>query len=180
MPLETIQSRILLIRGEKVMIDADLATLYGVTTKRLNQQVKRNRARFPVDFMFQLTPEEKSEVVAKCDHLHKLKFSPTLPYAFTEHGAIMLASVLNSKKAVEVSILVVRAFVKLRQLLSSQKELFEKLRELERKYEKHEQHIVTIYKALRELMEPEPESQKRQIGFRVEEPKVLYRIRRRR
>ena len=100
-PVEMIERKILLIRGEKVMLDADLAALYGVTTKRLNEQVKRNRERFPNDFMFQLTEEEKAEVVANCDHLKRLKFSPTLPYAFTEHGAIMLASVLNSPLAVQ-------------------------------------------------------------------------------
>ena len=90
-PIDMIERKILLIRGEKVMLDVDLAALYGVTTKRLNEQVKRNRERFPNDFMFQLTEEEKAEVVANCDHLKRLKFSPTLPYAFTEHGAIMLA-----------------------------------------------------------------------------------------
>jgi hypothetical protein len=98
------------------MLDTDLARLYGVSTKRLNEQVKRNRDRFPDDFMFQLTPDEKAEVVANCDHLQRLKFSPALPYAFTEHGAIMVASVLNTSRAIEVSVYVVRAFVKLRVL----------------------------------------------------------------
>ncbi|MDA8090652.1 MAG: ORF6N domain-containing protein [Nitrospiraceae bacterium] len=93
MPGEMIEKKILFIRGEKVMLDMDLAVLYGVTTKRLNEQVKRNRARFPEDFMFQLTESEKAEVVANCDHLKKLKFSPNLPYAFTEHGAIMAATI---------------------------------------------------------------------------------------
>ena len=101
-PIGQIEQRILLIRGQKVMLNADLAELYGVTTKRLNEQVKRNRARFPKDFMFQLTAKEKSEVVANCDHLSKLKFSPALPYAFTEHGAIMAASVLNTLHAVQL------------------------------------------------------------------------------
>ncbi len=110
-PVEMIERKILLIRGEKVMLDADLAALYGVTTKRLNEQVKRNRERFPNDFMFQLTEEEKAEVVANCDHLKRPKFSHALPYAFTEYGAIMLASVLNSPIAVQTSVLVVRAFV---------------------------------------------------------------------
>ena len=99
-PVERIERAILLIRGQKVMLDADLATLYCVTTKRLNEQVKRNRDRFPDDFMFQLTEEEKEKVVANCDHLKKLKFSPSLPYAFTEHGVVMLASILNSIVAV--------------------------------------------------------------------------------
>ncbi len=97
-----------------MILDTDLAKLYGVTTKRLNEQVKRNRERFPEDFMFQLTPEERSEVVANCDHLSKLKFSPVLPCAFTEHGAIMAASILNTPRAIETSVLVVRAFVRLR------------------------------------------------------------------
>src|SRR5512137_2989191 len=111
-PIGQIEERILLIRGQRVMLDADLAGLYGTTTKRLNEQVKRNRSRFPEDFMFQLTKKEKAEVVAICDHLAKLKFSPVLPNAFTEHGAIMVASVLNSKRAIEVSVYVVRTFVR--------------------------------------------------------------------
>jgi hypothetical protein len=97
-PLEVIERSILLIRGQRVMLDADLAGLYGVSTKRLNEQVRRNRDRFPGDFMFQLTANEKAEVVANCDHLSKLRFSPVLPNAFTEHGAIMAASVLNPQK----------------------------------------------------------------------------------
>jgi hypothetical protein len=106
-PVGRIESRILLVRGEKVIIDADLAKFYGVRTKRLNEQVKRNRHRFPRDFMFQLTTQEKMEVVANCDYLSRLKFSKTRPYAFTEHGAIMVASVLNTPRAVEVSVFIV-------------------------------------------------------------------------
>lgn len=101
LPSEAIERKILLIRNHKVIIDADLAEIYGVTTKRLNEQVKRNKKRFPEDFMFRLTRNEKNEVVANCDHLNKLKYSPNIPSAFTEHGAIMMASVLNSKVAVE-------------------------------------------------------------------------------
>ena len=104
------------------MIDADLAKLYGVATKRLNEQIRRNRDRFPNDFMFRLTAREKSEVVANCDHLSQLKFSTVLPYAFTEHGAIMAASVLNTRRAIDASIFVVRAFVKLREMLATHKE----------------------------------------------------------
>ena len=115
----TIQQRILLIRGEKVIIDADLADAYGVPTRRLNEQVKRNRERFPEDFMFQLSADEKAEVIANCDHLDKLKFSKALPHAFTEHGAIMVASILNSPKAIEVSVFVVRAFVQLREVIAA-------------------------------------------------------------
>ena len=116
--LPSVEQSILLIRGHRVMLDADLARLYGVSTKRLNEQVKRNGSRFPKDFMFRLTAKERNEVVANCDHLQHLKFSSTLPHAFTEHGTIMLASVLNSRRAVEVSVFVVRAFVKLREKLS--------------------------------------------------------------
>jgi hypothetical protein len=116
-PDELIMNKILVLRGMKVMIDSDLAELYGVTTKRLNEQVKRNIKRFPEDFMFQLTAEEKQEVVANCDHLKRLKFSPNMPYAFTEHGAVMLASVLNSDRAKTVNIQIVRVFSRMRQLL---------------------------------------------------------------
>jgi len=118
-PLERMQQAILLIRGQREMLDADLAQLYGVSPKRLNEQVKRNRDRFPKDFMFQLRAEEKTEVVAKCGHLAILKFSPTHPYAFTEHGAIMLAAVLNTPRAIEVSVFVVRAFIRLREILTT-------------------------------------------------------------
>ena len=122
-PRERIEQTILVIRGHRVMLDADVADLYGVTTKRLNEQVKRNRNRFPADFMFQLTSKEKAEVVANCDHLAKLKFSPAKPCAFTEHGAVMVASVLNSERAVEVSVYVVRAVVKLREMLGTHRKL---------------------------------------------------------
>jgi ribosomal protein L23 len=166
-PIDMIERKILLIRGEKVMLDADLAALYGVTTKRLNEQVKRNRERFPNDFMFQLTEEEKAEVVANCDHLKRLKFSPTLPYAFTEHGAIMLASVLNSPIAVQTSVLVVRAFVKLREMLATHKDLAKKLEEIEKKYDAQ---FKVVFDAIRELMRP-PETKRRKIGFRREREK---------
>jgi hypothetical protein len=104
LPTSPIESRILDLRGQKVIIDADLAELYGVTTKRLNEQIRRNIERFPEDFMFRISAEEKTEVVANCDHLKKLKFSPVLPNAFTEHGAIMAASGLNSQRAMDVSV----------------------------------------------------------------------------
>jgi len=163
-PVEKIERSILLIRGEKVMLDADLAVLYGVTTKRLNEQVKRNRNRFPEDFMFQLNEREKEEVVANCDHLKKLKFSPNLPHAFTEHGAIMLATVLNSPIAVNASVQVVRAFVRLRKMIASNKELARKIEELEKKYDSH---FKVVFDAIRELMTP-PEPKRRRIGFRRE------------
>jgi hypothetical protein len=132
-PIERIADSIFLIRGMRVMIDADLARLYGVSTKRLNEQVRRNPDRFPADFMFQLSKEEKAEVVANCDHLENLKYSPSLPHAFTEHGALMLASVLNSPKAVETSIYIVRAFIRIREILATHKDLAQKLVDLERK-----------------------------------------------
>ncbi len=157
------------------MLDADLAGLYGTTTKRLNEQVKRNHRRFPEDFMFQLSKKEKAEVVAICDHLAKLKFSPVLPNAFTEHGAIMVASVLNTKRAIQVSVFVVRAFVKLREMLATHKELAHKLAELERKLQNHDQSIQSLVVAIRQLMaRPEPEPPKKRIGFLVEEPHVPY------
>jgi len=175
-PLEVIEQRILLIRGQRVMLDADLAGLYGTTTKRLNEQVKRNADRFPEDFMFQLTKTEKAEVVAICDHLAKLKFSPVLPNAFTEHGAIMVASVLNTKHAIQVSLFVVRAFVKLREMLSTHKELAHKLAALERKLQNHDESIRSLVTAIRQLMAPpEPEPPKKRIGFLVEEPHVPYK-----
>lgn len=122
-PDEVIMNKIIMVRGQKIMIDRDLAELYGVTTKQLNQQVKRNAKRFPEDFMFQLTQEEKDEVVTICDHLRTLKFSPVLPFAFTEHGAVMLASVLNSERAIEMNIQVVRVVTKIREMLLAHKDI---------------------------------------------------------
>ena len=160
-PEERIEQRILLLRDRKVLLDADLALLYGVTTKRLNEQVKRNQGRFPPDFMFQLTDEEKAQVVANCDHLSRLKFSPVRPYAFTEHGAIMAASVLNTPRAVEMSVYVVRAFVRLRQMLASNTELARKLAELEKKYDAQ---FEVVFEAIRALLTP-PEPKRKRIGF---------------
>lgn len=122
-----IEGRIQVIRGLRIIIDADLAELYGVPTKVLNQAVKRNAARFPPDFMFQLDTPEKAEVVTNCDHLHKLKFSKALPHAFTEYGAVALANVLASAQAVEMGIYVVRAFVQLRQVFETLRELADKV-----------------------------------------------------
>ena len=163
--VEKIESRIFVIRGQKVMLDADLAELYGVETKVLNQAIKRNIERFPEDFMFQLTNHEKIEVVTNCDHLAKLKYSPTLPYAFTEHGALMLGNVLKSVRAVEVSLMVVRAFVHLRELVSTHKELSQKLNQLERKVGAHDRAIAELINAIRQLMTPLDPKKKRPIGF---------------
>jgi hypothetical protein len=162
-PMERIERAILSIRGEKVMLDLDLAAIYGVTTGALNQAVKRNSNRFPSDFMFQLTEEEKAEVVTNCDNLARLKYSPHLPYAFTEHGALMLANVLNSERAAQTSVQVVRAFVRLRQLLASNAELARKLEVLERKYD---DQFKVVFDAIRRLMSP-PAKPKREIGFHV-------------
>ena len=171
-PTERIEQRILLIRGQKVMVDADLAELYGVTTKRLKEQVRRNIERFPADFMFELTERGKTKVVANCDHLRKLKFSSYLPYVFTEHGALMIANVLNSPRAVQVSLQIVRTFVHLRQILASNSALARKLEALEKKYD---QQFKIVFEAIRQLLQP-MEKLKRQIGFRVEERKMIYRI----
>jgi hypothetical protein len=160
-----IESRIFLIRGQKVMLDADLAELYDVPTKVLNQAVKRNIGRFPEDFMFQLNADEKTEVVTNCDHLVKLKYSPSLPYAFTEHGALMLGNVLKSDRAAEVSLMVVRAFVHLRELVSGNKELAQKLNLLERKVGAHDKAIAELISAIRQLMSPTSPNKKRPIGF---------------
>jgi len=160
-PAERIEKAILLIRGHKVMLDADLAELYGVHTKRLNEQVKRNHERFPADFMFQLTEEEKAQVVANCDHLKRLKFSPVLPNAFTEHGALMVASVLSTPRAVAMSVFIVRAFVRLRQIVTGNAELARKLATLEKKYD---DQFKVVFEAIRQLMAPAPRKQ-RSIGF---------------
>ncbi len=163
-PSEKIDRAILIIRGCKVMLDSDLADIFGVKTSRLNEQVKRNKDRFPNDFMFQLTSEEKQEVIANCDHLEKLKFSSTNPYAFTEHGTIMLANVLNTPSAVATSVVIVRAFVKLRALLSTQQELERKILELESKYD---QQLKLIFQAIRELMQQDQLDQNRpMIGYK--------------
>ena len=161
---ESVGQKILLIRGQRVMLDADLAELYGVATKALNQAVRRNAERFPADFMFQLTGTEKQEVVTNCDHLAKLKFSKTLPHAFTEHGALMLGNVLNSTRATQVSLLIVRAFVQLREMLASHKELAARLDALEQKIGGHDEAIADIIDAIRQLMAA-PEPAKRPIGF---------------
>jgi len=161
-PTEYVTQRILLIRGQKVLLDADIAALYGVATKRLNEQVRRNQKRFPADFMFQLTENEKTEVVANCDHLARLKFSSVLPNVFTEHGAIMAASILNTDRAVEMSVFVVRAFVQLRHMLASHAELSKKFLALERKYDAQ---FRVVFDAIRELMMPPVAKKKRPIGF---------------
>lgn len=164
---KNIDERILSIRGYRVMLDADLAELYGVMTKRLNEQVKRNKDRFPKDFMFQLTEIEQEEVVANCDHLQKLKFSATLPHAFTEHGAVMLASILNSKTAIRASIQVVRAFVHFRSIAGAYQELTRRIDRLEETYD---ENFRVVFAAVKSLLEPAPEEseeEKESIGFKT-------------
>ena len=150
--VEAIASNILFIRGKRVMLDRDLAKLYNVSTKVLNQAVKRNASRFPEDFMFQLTGKEKEEVVTICDHLRVLKFSPRLPYAFTEQGVAMLSSVLNSERAVQVNIQIMRAFVKLRRILLFHKQFEIKFKELEDKLKVHDTDIRDIFEVIRQLI----------------------------
>jgi hypothetical protein len=166
----TVDPRIVRVRGIQVLVDADLAEIYGVSTKALNQAVKRNAERFPEDFRFQLTAAEREEVVTNCDHLRRLKFSPVLPWAFTEHGSMMAASVLNSQRAVEMSLFVVRAFVHLRDLASTHAELARHLAALERRVTGHDTDLKAVFVALRRLIEP-PSKARRQIGFgRKSEP----------
>ena len=161
-PLETL---ILTLRQQKVILDADLAGLYGVPNKRLNEQVKRNADRFPEDFMFQLTAEEKADVVANCDHLPRLKFSRTRPYAFTEHGALMAANVLNSPDAVKMSVHVVRVFIKQREILLAQTDVLKRLAQIDSTLLKHDDALRIIWPELQPLLSPPPAPTKRQIGF---------------
>ena len=182
MPLD---ERILTIRGQRVILDADLAELYGVTTKALNQAIKRNAARFPSDFAFVLNAEEKAQVVTDCDHLLRLKFSPALPRAFTEHGAIMAANVLNSARAVHMSVFVVRAFVRIRAALTDTRQLARKLAALEQeltsRLEIHEAAIVDVLQRIMRVLDPPPpppEPPPPEIGFHVKENAPPYRIRR--
>lgn len=151
-PVRQVERAIVEVRGQRVMLDADLAALYGTTTRRLNEQVRRNRERFPDDFVFRLTPQEKAQVVAKCDHLGRLKYSPVLPYAFTEHGAVMAASVLNTARAAEVSVFVVRAFVRMQRMLSGHRELALRLSELERRVSRQDARVAALFDAMRHLM----------------------------
>jgi hypothetical protein len=181
-PVERIERSILLIRGHKVMLDRDLASLYEVTTKVLNQAVKRHRDRFPEDFMFRLTMEEariwwtevrggglRSQIVTLKRGEH-IKYRP---YAFTEHGILMLSSVLNSERAIKVNIEIMRAFVRLRRILASHADLARKLEALEKKYDTQ---FKIVFDAIRQLMAPaEPELPKKRIGFLVEEPHVPYK-----
>ena len=173
-----VENAIYLIRGQRVMLDSDLAKIYQVTTKRLNQQFTRNRERFPRDFAFQLTAEELMNL--------RLQFATSSlhggrryrPWVFTEHGAIMLASVLDSDIAVQASVRVVRAFVKLREMVAASAQLASKLEELERRLDSHDEAIVDLFAALKQLLEPAAPEKKREIGFHVREKAARYRANR--
>ena len=170
-PTESIERSILLIRGHKVLIDVHLAALYGVTTKRLNEQVRRNRARFPEDFMFQLTAEEVASLRSQFATSYKGRGGRRYaPYAFTEQGVAMLSTVLNSERAIQVNIEIMRAFVRLRQMMESNAQLARKLAELERRYDAQ---FKVVFDAIRQLMAP-VETKKRKIGFLVEEKAAAY------
>jgi len=173
------------VRDEKVILDSDLARIYGVETRRLNEQVRRNRERFPEDFAFQLTREEFNTLISQnatssSRHGGRRK----LPFVFTEHGAIMAANVLQSERAVQMSVFVVRAFIKMRETLAANKVLAEKLTELEKKLtsrlDVHEKAILHLLSEIKKLTAPIPsqEPKRRPIGFRVEEPTVRYRVKR--
>jgi hypothetical protein len=165
--IKPVEPRILILRGVRVLLDSELAELYGVQVKRLNEQVKRNAERFPRDFMFQLSPSEDKNLrsqfaTSRSGHGGRRH----LPYAFTEHGAIMAATVLSTKRAIEMSVFVVRAFVRLRDMLATNGKVAGKLVELERRLKGHDASIQAIIEAIHELMAPEPRK-RRQIGFRA-------------
>ena len=161
----SVDSRILVVRQQKVILDTDLAELYGVPVKRLNEQVKRNRERFPSDFMFRLTDEEQESLRSQNATSKSGRGGRRYaPYAFTEHGAIMAATVLNSEQAVEMSVFVVRAFVRLREMLATNEKLGAKIDELEQRLDTHDASIQDLIEAIRQMMLPEPATG-RKIGF---------------
>ncbi|MBU1091118.1 MAG: ORF6N domain-containing protein [Candidatus Omnitrophica bacterium] len=167
--VEVIATKILEIRGRKVMLDRDLAKLYDAETKHLTRQVRRNIKRFPVDFMIRLTRREYQKILRRqIGTLEKGRFSKYLPYAFSEQGVAMLSSVLNSERAIQVNILIMRAFTKIKEILLTHKELAFKIEALERKYTKHDQTIKEIFESIRQLLRPPPVKEKKIIGFHVE------------
>lgn len=172
--LANVESAIFLIRGQRVMLDSDLAAIYETSTVRLNEQFRRNRKRFPKDFAFQLTREEFTRLISQFAISKKGRGGRRkLPWVFTEHGALMLASVLNSKIAVQASIRVVRAFVRLREMVAANAQLAAKLNDLERRLDSHDEAIVELFAVLKQLLQPEPKP-KRQIGFHVRERTARY------
>jgi hypothetical protein len=169
LPIQLIERRIYLFRGHKVILDSDLAELYGVPTFRLNEAVKRNAKRFPADFMFELTKLEAQTLTSQFAMSKSGRGGRrTVPFAFTEQGVAMLSSVLNSDRAMQVNIAIMRAFVKLREIMVTHKDLAQKIEALERKYSVHDQEIQIIFKAIKKLLEP-PTTPKRRIGFQIED-----------
>lgn len=169
-PIEIVQNRIFLIRGKKVMLDRDLAELYGVQTKVLNQAVKRNGQRFPEDFLIKLTKSEKQELVTNCDRFSTLKHSSVLPFAFTENGISMLSSVLNCERAIQVNIQIMRTFTKMRELIGFHKELLQRLNKIELKQLNHDKDIIRIFDVIKQLMSLPVtiKSKQKKIGFKKE------------
>lgn len=163
---ENIAQQIFFIRGEKVMLDFDLAALYQVETRALKQAVKRNLDHFPSDFMFRLSKKEWSEVITNCDNLGSHKFSPATPFAFTEQGVSMLSGVLKSKRATEVNIAIMRTFVRMRKVFEAHKELAAQLKKLEGRLNKHDEAIQTILETIHQLMQP-PNPPRKRIGFKI-------------
>jgi phage regulator Rha-like protein len=163
---EAIISKIYMIRGQKVMIDRDLAELYGVETKRLKEQVNRNIERFPSHFMFELTKEENENLRSQNATLEQGAYSKYLSYAFTEHGVLMLSNVLKSGRAIEMSIKIIDVFVKLREMLSTHKDILLKLEQLERKVTGHDEDIQLIFKYLKQLLTPPEQANRQRIGFK--------------
>lgn len=175
---EGIQSLILTIRGQRVMLDSDLARIYGVSTGQLNQALKRNRSRFPLDFAFRLERQEFANLISQFVISSSYGGRRTLPWVFTEHGAIMLASVLNSPVAVDASVRVVRAFVYLREQLLANRELSRKFAELEKRLDGNDESIAALFEAIRRLLEPPAADEpKREIGFHLREQAPPYRVR---
>ena len=177
-PIERIASAILMLRDQRVMLDYDLAVLYGVETRALKQAVRRNPGRFPNDFMFELSEQEIDTVVSQFVIPDRRRFGGAKPMAFTEQGIAMLSSVLNNERAIKVNIAIMRAFVKLRQVLDTNRELAQKFSELEQRVGKHDEEIAAILEAIRQLMAP-PEKARREIGFHVREKAPRYRVRKR-
>ncbi|MDQ2919279.1 MAG: ORF6N domain-containing protein [Verrucomicrobiota bacterium] len=173
--VKIVENAIHLIRGQRVMLDSDLAGMYGVTTKRLNEQMRRNKERFPKDFAFQLRREELANLRSQ---IATSSFGGRryLPWAFTEHGAIMLASVLNSPVAIAASLRIVRAFVRLREMINANYALAAKFAELEKRFDTHDEQIAQLFAAIRQMLAP-PASEKREIGFHVKEKAPRYGLR---
>jgi ORF6N domain len=164
-PQEIIEQKIFLIRGKKVMLDRDLAGLYEVPTKQLNRQVRRNIKRFPADFMFQLSRDEYNSLRCHFGTIKKGSHSKYLPFVFTDYGILMLSSVLNSDRAVEMNIAIMRVFIRLKEIISNHKELANRLGELEKRMERKDEEVQAIFQAIRDLMKPPPAKRKPKIGF---------------